>query len=293
MKFEKEELVKSPFNYMGNKYKLLPQLLVNFPNEIDTFYDVFGGGGSLSLNVKANKIYYNDIIPYVTQVLIGMKNISSKECIDKIKNIIEEYDLNKTNLEGFNRLRDDYNKGKKDWITFYTLVCHSFNNQCRFNSKHEYNNSFGYFNSCFSDVIQLKIEKVIKRLQEINIEFDNKDFREIDYSILKSNDLVYFDPPYLIIRAIYSDGKRGFKGWNSKDDLDLMRLCDELDKNNVKFAMSNVLKNKDKENNELIKWSDRYNVIHLKKTYDNIHNIKDRCKNTTDEVLIINYEIKE
>lgn len=292
MDFKKDELVKSPFNYVGNKYKLLSQLLVNFPNEIDTFYDVFGGGGTLSLNVKANKIYYNDIVPYVIDVLMGMRNISFKECVDKIKNIIKEYDLSKTNSEGFCRLRDDYNKGMRDWITFYTLVCYSFNTQYRFNNKHEYNSSFGHSKSYFSDVTQSKIEKVIKRLQEINIEFNNKDFREVDYSVLKSNDLVYFDPPYLITCASYNDGKRGFKGWGSEDDLDLMRLCDELNKNNIRFAMSNVLKNKGRENKELIKWSGKYNVIHLNNSYANCnYQAKDKSKSGTDEVLIVNYKI--
>lgn len=34
------KLLKSPIFYMGNKYKLLPQLLPLFPKNIDTFYDM-------------------------------------------------------------------------------------------------------------------------------------------------------------------------------------------------------------------------------------------------------------
>lgn len=55
MDFKKEELVKSPLNYSGNKYKLLPQILSLFPNDIDTFYDLCGGSGTVLMNVKANK----------------------------------------------------------------------------------------------------------------------------------------------------------------------------------------------------------------------------------------------
>lgn len=36
---------KNPFNYVGGKYKLLPQILSLFPSHIDTFVDLFGGGG--------------------------------------------------------------------------------------------------------------------------------------------------------------------------------------------------------------------------------------------------------
>ena len=58
MKFKKEELIKSPLNYVGGKYKLLPQILPLFPDNINTFVDLFGGGFNVGINVKANKIIY-------------------------------------------------------------------------------------------------------------------------------------------------------------------------------------------------------------------------------------------
>lgn len=39
------EYVKSPLNYTGGKYKLLPQLLEVFPKQVNTFVDLFAGGG--------------------------------------------------------------------------------------------------------------------------------------------------------------------------------------------------------------------------------------------------------
>lgn len=39
-------LIKSPLNYVGGKYKLLPQILPLFSDRIRTFYDVFGGGAT-------------------------------------------------------------------------------------------------------------------------------------------------------------------------------------------------------------------------------------------------------
>lgn len=38
------EYVKSPLNYTGGKYKLLPQLLELFPKQVNTFVDLFAGG---------------------------------------------------------------------------------------------------------------------------------------------------------------------------------------------------------------------------------------------------------
>ena len=285
-----KELIKSPMNYIGGKYKLLTQILSLFPSKINKFYDVFGGGANLSLNVDSEYVYYNDIVPYVSEVLKGMSETTADECVNKIKEIRDEYELRKTNIDGFKKLRDDYNAGRKDWLTFYTLMCHSFNNQYRFNNNHEYNSSFGHHKSCFSNVTEKKIKKAIERLDNIDIVFDNKDFRDVDLSNADENDLVYLDPPYLITCGNYNDGKRGFKGWNEQDDIDLMNLCDSLDSRGVKFAMSNVFENKGNRNERLIEWSKEYKVYYINNTYNNSnYQSKDKGKNTTVEVLITNY----
>ena len=57
---EKNKFIKSPMNYTGGKYKLLPQILPLFPTEIDTFVDLFTGGGNIAVNVEAKKIIAND-----------------------------------------------------------------------------------------------------------------------------------------------------------------------------------------------------------------------------------------
>lgn len=280
--------VKSPFNYIGGKYKLLNQIIPLFPNEIITFYDVFGGGGSVSLNVTSKHVYYNDIVPYVGEVLGWLKDNTYEECIKQIENVISNYALSKTNREGFERLRNDYNDGLKSCEMFYTLVCYSFNNQYRFNNNHEYNSSFG--KRCFSETTKKKIEKCIERLNEIDIVFDNKDYLDIDFQDATEDDLVYFDAPYLITCGNYNDGKRGFKGWTQEDDIKLMKLCDDLNERGVKFALSNVLENKGKTNEILKEWSKKYTVHHLNNTYGNCnYHAKDRSSNTTDEVLITNY----
>lgn len=50
--------IKSPIFYMGNKYKLLDQLIPFFPTDINVFYDIFGGSGVVSANVSAKYIKY-------------------------------------------------------------------------------------------------------------------------------------------------------------------------------------------------------------------------------------------
>lgn len=130
-----------------------------FPNDIDTFYDLFGGSGTVLINTTAQKYVYNDINPYIADVFQGLITSDSDEIIFNIEEIIREYELSKTNEKGFKKLRDDYNNGKNDWITLYTLMCHSFNHQFRFNNKHQYNSSFGSIRAYFSESQKQDLKK--------------------------------------------------------------------------------------------------------------------------------------
>ena len=55
--------MNSPLHYMGNKSKLIDDLKFYFPedNECDTFIDLFGGSGCVSINVNYKNIIYNEI----------------------------------------------------------------------------------------------------------------------------------------------------------------------------------------------------------------------------------------
>lgn len=284
-----DKLIKSPMNYIGGKYKLLPQILPLFPNKISMFYDVFGGGASVSLNVNSEFVYYNDIVPYVSNMFNDLKGKSTEECLKEIEKVIKKYSLSKTNKEGFLKLREDYNNGDRSWVNFYMLICHSFNYQFRFNNSQEYNSSFGKNRSEYTITTENKFINFMDKLNSIDISFDYKDFRDIDYSDADENDLVYFDPPYLISCGNYNDGKRGFKGWTQQDDLDLMDLCDKLDEQGTRFAMSNILEHKGLKNEKLIEWSKKYKVYTLDYNYDNCNYQDNNKNNNTVEVLIVNY----
>lgn len=47
--------VKAPFNYIGNKYRIIDTIQEYFPAEIGTFVDIFCGGCDVSINTHAKK----------------------------------------------------------------------------------------------------------------------------------------------------------------------------------------------------------------------------------------------
>ena len=65
--------IKSPMNYIGGKYKLLPQILPLFPKSINTFVDLFCGGLDVSLNVNADRVIANDNLSQLIDIYISTK----------------------------------------------------------------------------------------------------------------------------------------------------------------------------------------------------------------------------
>ena len=279
-----KKYIKSPINYIGNKYKVIDQIIPLFPDKISSFVDVFGGSGTVLINTKAEHYIYNDINPYVSGIFEGLVTGNADDIVNKIQDIILEYSLSKTNKNGFDKLRDDYNAGRNDWISLYTLMCYSFNYQFRFNNKHQYNSSFGKNRSSFSNKQRQNIYSMKKNIST-DIVVLSENFMDIDYSDFDEYDLLYFDPPYYASVGNYNDGKRGFEGWTTSHEIELLKLLDNLHTQGTRWALSNNLK----YNNPILnKWKDKYHIHYLNGNYMNCNYQKiDKSKDI--EVLITNY----
>lgn len=278
--------IKSPFNYIGGKYKLLPQITPFFPKRITTFLDMFSGGANVGINVDADKIWFNDINTKINEIFRYFQEEPIDEILNDIYNVINEYNLSKTNEKGFKQLRSDYNCNPSP-VLLYVLVSYSFNYQFRFNNEMKYNNPFGKNRSHFSEIMKDNLVDFVKRLHEINALFTDKYFTKLNLDELDSNSFIYADPPYLITTGSYNDGNRGFVNWTDKQEKELYDFLDASDSRGIKFAMSNVLVHKGKENKLLKQWSSKYNIHHLDYSYKNAsHNT---IRGNSDEVLITNY----
>ena len=281
--------IKSPLNYMGGKHKLLPQIIPLFPKKINIFIDLFGGGFNVGINVDADMIVYNDINNHLLDIFNLMKETNSLTFANKIEDIMIQYGLNKTVVNdeyilknNYLKLRSDYNE-KKDIYLLYSLICCSFSNQIRFNSKDEFNLPYGsrYFNPSMRNNLINFVDAIHNKH---NLKMYNLSYLDLLNTIgeLGENDLVYCDPPYYNSNATYNE--KG--GWTYDDERNLLSMLDSLSYNGVKFALSNNLK----YNNELLyKWKDNYNTYYLNGSqYNNCnYHKKDRSKDI--EVLITNY----
>ena len=270
-------MIQSPLNYTGGKYRLLPQILPNFPEKVGVFVDLFCGGCNVGINIEADKVIYNDLNRNLLYLYNTFKNLDKDTTFYWIYHIIKEYNLSLVskhsydfyncdsskglgnyNREGFLKLRSDFNNKTLShnedyyyYIMLYVMIVYAFNNQIRFNSNGEFNLPVGKRD--FNKKIQDKLSKFIDRLKKQNSIFTCQDFRNFDIETLTENDFVYADPPYLITCATYNE--QG--GWTENDEKDLLAFLDNLNENRIKFALSNVLSSKGKENKILQAWLEK------------------------------------
>lgn len=289
-KIKMVKFIKSPINYIGGKYKLLPQIMPLFPSDINTFVDLFTGGANVGINIKAKKVILNDNLTFLIELYQVFKQTKLNEILDFIDNRIQEFKLSLTNEEGYLKLRSTYNEHKNP-LDLFVLISFAFNHQIRFNNSHLYNAPFGKNRSRYNDSIKNNLINFVKQLQLRQFELKSSSFELLQLDYLTTQDFVYCDPPYLISTGTYNDGKRGFKGWSSKEEQELLNLLNKLHKLDIKFALSNVLCHKGKENSILINWlkENSYMVHELNFNYNNSSYNKLHNNSETREVLITNY----
>jgi len=295
--------IRSPLFYVGDKFKLIPQIKKYFPENIDRFIEPFTGGGSVFLNAEAKEYYLNDINKYVVKIhsfLLENANNTSL-FFQKTKELINKYALSQSyvedivpselkekfgktyyahfNKESFKKLKKDFNNDKQNIHLLYLLLIYGFNRMLRFNSKDEYNLPVG--NVDFNKNVIESLEDYFDWVQNKNIKWHNLDYIAfLNNFEFKENDFIYFDPPYLITFSEYN------KLWNEEKELEFIQYLDILHNKNIKFAVSNVTHYKGRENSLFIEWAKKYNIYPIKSNYISYH---DNSIKNFQEVLITNY----
>ena len=304
----KDNIIRSPFFYVGDKYKLMPQLKELFPNDIDNYIEPFVGGGSSFLNTTGNRYVLNDIDENVIRLHkeLGKYANRPEELIDKLYSIIDYYGLScsyigksvpeelkkkyaktyysKYNKESYLKMRKDYNKDKDNSLLLYILLIYGFNHMIRFNSKGDFNLPVG--NVDFNKNVYNALVNYLDFRNNNEIVFENTDYQKFLNKIeFKEKDYVFLDPPYLISMSEYN------KLWNNKKEVELCDFLDNLDKKGVKFGITNLVYHKGKENETFNKWSKKYNVYDIKSNYISFND--NTIKKNSKEVFVTNYDSKK
>jgi DNA adenine methylase len=295
---------RSPLFYVGDKYKLLPQLLKVFPANINNFYEPFIGGGSVFLNIKARKYKLNDVDENLINIHRMLMSFSSnkEDFFSKVSSLINKYNLSRSYIEdvvplalkkefkktyfarfnrsGYQNLRSHLNKSDvKDPLILYVLLIYGFNRMLRFNSQGDFNIPVG--NVDFNKNVYAALVNYFDVVSKKNINFSNNDFVKFINEIkFVANDFVYVDPPYLITATEYN------KIWDNSKEEALLNMLTKLNNKNVKFALSNVIEYQGRKNSLLHKWMSSFNVTKIQSNYINYHH---NGQKLIKEILVTNY----
>lgn len=300
----KQNYSRSPLFYVGDKHKLLSQIVPLFPDKRDRLIEPFVGGGSVFINTTDKQVLANDIDENVVALhrfissYVGRPNL----IIEQLTSLAQSYGLScsfqkndisptlrkkfpKTyfaefNRKNFNKLRADYNAADtKDPLQLYALLIYGFNRMLRFNSLGEFNIPVG--NVDFNSNVIEALKEYISRLDGRRVEFSNRSFLDFfKQTEFTKGDFVYVDPPYLLTSSEYT------KNWSVHLESQLYEAIDYLHDRGIKFALSNVVSYKQRRNPILKKWMGNYNVFVVRSNYINYF---DNKKKSVSEVLVCNY----
>ncbi len=275
-------LKAKPFvKWAGGKRQIIDELKKYIPDEFNTYYEPFIGGGALLFELAPKKAIINDSnaeLMNVYQVLCDDSKFK------KMCRVLNNYEANHSE-EFFYEIRNkDKNKNTFNRLSDYTRAARTiylnkacFNGLYRVNSKNEFNVPFGK-KSKVNTYDGNNLITVSNYLTMNDIKILNKDFEEV-LKDAKKGDFVYFDPPYDSDNNIFTSYTE--EGFGKDEQRRLAKVFKELDQKGVYVMLSN-------HNTTLINELYKDYHIHVIEAKRNI-NSNGKKRGKVEEVIITNF----
>lgn len=279
-------LKAKPFvKWAGGKRSIIDKLINLAPEDFNTYYEPFVGGGAMLYELQPKKAVIND---YNTELM------NVYECIkdeNKFANMCSELNKHeaKHSEDYYYEIRDlDRDKKKFNKLADYKRAARTiylnkacFNGLYRVNSKNEFNVPSGKKNKVNTyDGPNLGIIHCLLNFNDIKLL--STDFEEAVKNA-KKGDFIYFDPPYDSDTSTFNSYTEN--GFGKEEQKRLAEVFKDLDKRGCYVMLSNY-------NTKLIKelYKDfNFNYVEAQR------NIGASSKNRSkvEEVIITNYKNTE
>lgn len=272
-----------PFvKWAGGKRSIINDLVKLSPNEFNTYYEPFVGGGALLFELQPKRAVINDYNKELMNVYscikdekkfnLMIKELDRHESLHSEKHYYEVRGLDK-NKKKFNKI-SDYKRAAR--TIYLNKAC--FNGLYRVNSSGEFNVPFGKKNKINTyDGINLGI--IYYFLNANDIKILSEDFEE-SVKDAKRGDFIYFAPPYDSDTSTFNSYTEN--GFSKDEQRRLAKVFKDLDKRGCYVMVSN------------------YNTKLVKELYSgyNFHKVvaprnigaKAKDRGAVEEVIITNYE---
>ena len=272
-----------PFvKWAGGKRQILDKLTKLIPDEFNTYYEPFIGGGALFFELSPKDAVINDSnkeLMNVYEVLCNEKKF------EKMCSLLNKYERKHTeefyyeirnidrNEKKFNKLKDFKRAARTIYLN---KAC--FNGLYRVNSKNEFNVPFGK-KTKVNTYEGNNLTIINDYLTSNNIKLLSVDFEE---SVIdaKKGDFIYFDPPYDSDTQTFNSYTE--EGFGKEEQRRLARVYKELDKRGCYVMLSN-------HNTSLVQELYKEYNINIIEAKRNI-NSNGKKRGKVEEVIITNYK---
>jgi len=267
-----------PFvKWAGGKSQLIDQYSAFFPPryKYERYFEPFVGGGAVFFHLRPEKAILSDL----NKDLINCYQIIKKQVV-KLIEILKEYQIRHTE-NFYYKIRDDYNSQILNNIervaAFIYLNKTGFNGLYRVNNKGGFNVPLGSYKSpsIFDENNLMAVSKLLKNADLYAMPFENI------LSYIKSNDFIYFDPPYYPLNKTSKFTNYTKDAFLENEQERLADVFKQLDKKGCKIMLSN-------SDTKFIKKLYRGYRIKLVKANRFINCIGDK-RGPINELIIFNY----
>lgn len=271
-----------PFvKWAGGKRQILDKLKKHVPENFDTYYEPFIGGGALLFELSPKKAIINDSNEELMNVY---RCLCSEDKFKKMCSVLNHYEKEHSeefyyeirnkdrSISSYNRL-SDYTKAAR--TIYLNKAC--FNGLYRVNSKNQFNVPFGKKTKVNtyegSNLITVSNYLTINDVTILCVDFEEavKD--------AKKGDFVYFDPPYDSDTSTFNSYTED--GFGKEEQVRLARIYKELADRGVYVMLSN-------HNTSLVKELYKDYNIDVIEAKRNI-NSNGKKRGYVEEVIITNY----
>ena len=272
-----------PFvKWAGGKRQIIDKLKQYVPDEYNTYYEPFIGGGALLFELAPKNAVINDSNEELMNVY---KCLCDEEKFKKMCSLLNHYETEHSEDFYYEIRNKDKNKNTYNRLSDYAKAARTiylnkacFNGLYRVNKKNEFNVPFGK-KTKVNTYEGSNLITVSNYLTMNNIKILSVDFEEAVKDV-KEKDFVYFDPPYDSETSTFNSYTE--EGFSKDEQIRLAKVFKELDRKGAFVMLSN-------HNTSLINDLYKEYNIHLIEAKRNI-NSNGKKRGKVEEVIITNYE---
>ena len=274
-----------PFvKWAGGKRQIIDKLKMYAPDEFNTYYEPFVGGGALLFELSPKKAVIND---YNEELINVFNCIKDETKFNKMCNELNHHEANHSEEYYYEIRNKDRDKAKFKRMPDYKRSARTiylnkscFNGLYRVNSKNEFNVPFNR-KAKVNTYDGQNLGIIHSYLNFSDVTLLNTDFEEA-VKDAKKGDFIYFDPPYDSETSTFNSYTEN--GFGKEEQVRLARVYKELDDKGCYVMLSN-------HNTTLIKELYKDFNIHVIEAKRNI-NANGKKRGKVEEVIITNYENK-